>query len=66
MPVKKNPLENARKRVEEKLSNIEEQSEFICQFISDLVKKVCWSLYKVSDLEQCSLVTGRQFCTVVE
>ena len=40
MPPKKKPLEDARKRLQEKLSNVEEQSEYICQFINDLVNKV--------------------------
>lgn len=40
MPPKKKPLEDARKRLREKLNNVEEQSEYICQFISDLVSKV--------------------------
>ncbi|XP_074608990.1 uncharacterized protein LOC141863372 isoform X2 [Acropora palmata] len=39
MPPKKKPLEDARKRLREKLNNVEEQSEYICQFISDLVRK---------------------------
>ena len=47
MPPKKKPLEDARKRLREKLNNVEEQSEYICQFISDLVNKVCvlWFIY---------------------
>ena len=40
MPPKKKPLEDARKRLQEKLNNVEEQSEYICQFINDLVNKV--------------------------
>ena len=40
MPPKKKPLEDARKRLQEKLSNVEEQSEYICQFINELVNKV--------------------------
>ena len=40
MPPKKKPLEDARKRLREKLNNVEEQSEYICQFINDLVSKV--------------------------
>lgn len=39
MPPKKKPLEDARKRLQEKLSNVEEQSEYICQFINELVNK---------------------------
>ncbi|KAL9959501.1 hypothetical protein ACROYT_G032828 [Oculina patagonica] len=39
MPPKKKPLEDARKRLKEKLNNVEEQSEYICQFINDLVNK---------------------------
>jgi len=40
MPLKKKPLEDAKKRLQEKLNNVEEQSEYICQFINDLVNKV--------------------------
>ena len=40
MPPKKKPLEDARKRLQEKLSNVQEQSDFICQFINDLANKV--------------------------
>lgn len=40
MPLKKKPLEDAKKRLQEKLNNVEEQSEYICQFINDLINKV--------------------------
>ena len=53
MPLKKKPLEDARKRLQEKLNNVEEQSEYICQFISDLVCKVkyTFSLYSLANSE---------------
>ena len=46
MPPKKKPLEDARKRLQEKLNNVEEQSEYICQFINELVNKVtCYGIF---------------------
>lgn len=40
MPPKKKPLDDARKRLREKLNNVQEQSEYICQFVNDLVSTV--------------------------
>ena len=40
MSSKKKPLDDARKRLQEKLNNVEEQSEYICQFIKDMVNEV--------------------------
>lgn len=40
MPPKKKPLDDARKRLREKLNNVQEQSEYICQFVNDHVNKV--------------------------
>ena len=40
MSSKKKPLGDARKRLQEKLNNVEEQSEYICQFIKDMVNEV--------------------------
>lgn len=39
MSSKKKPLDDARKRLQEKLNNVEEQSEYICQFIKDMVNE---------------------------
>ena len=40
MPLKKNPLEDARNRLKEKLRSIKEQSDYITQFVADYVEKV--------------------------
>ena len=40
MPPRKNPLEDARNRLKEKLGSIQEQSDYITQFVGDYVKKV--------------------------
>ncbi|XP_068758689.1 uncharacterized protein [Montipora capricornis] len=39
MSSKKKPLDDARKQLQEKLNNVEEQSEYMCQFIKDMVNE---------------------------
>ena len=40
MPPKKNPLENARKRLQEKIDSIKEHSEYVIQVLNTTVSNV--------------------------